>query len=64
MVRNAEIWVVLSSNEADLLMLRNRVFRLRIVQKMGSALQTVFDLLMIRNRLFRVRTFYMWSVTP
>ena len=32
-VVNVEIWVMLSSNEVDLLVLRNYVFRLRIFQK-------------------------------
>ena len=32
-VANAKIWAVLSSNETDLLMFRNTVFRLRSVQK-------------------------------
>ena len=32
-VRNVEIWAVLYSNEVDLLMLKKRVCRLRIVQK-------------------------------
>ncbi len=52
-VRNEEIWEVLSSN--DLLMLRIRVFRLRIVQKYAVPSHNYVNLLMLRNRVFRLR---------
>ncbi len=55
MVRNAEIWAVLSSNGSDLLMLNNRVFSLRNVEKCAVPSRKGFDLLMLRNRVIRLR---------
>ena len=44
----------------DLLMLRNRVFRLGKVQKWSLPSRKVVDLLMLRNRVFRLRCAQIW----
>ncbi len=53
-VRNVEIGAVLSSNEVDWLMLRNRVISLPIVHKCPVTSRKGVDLLMLRVRVFKV----------
>ena len=52
--RNVEICANLSSNEVDLLILRIRVFRLRIFLKCAVPSRNGVNLLMLRNRVFRL----------
>ena len=54
MVRNAEIWALMSIKGADLLMIMNRVVKLRIVQKWAVLSSNEFDLLILRNRVLRL----------
>ena len=60
--RNVEIWAVLSSNEVDLLMLRNRLFMVRNAEMWAVLSSRKCDLLMLRNRVCRLRIVKKWGV--
>ena len=63
-LRTVEIWVVLSSNEVVLLMLKNRVFRQRNDQKCAVHSRKYFELLILRNRDLRHGNFHIWNFAP
>ncbi len=55
MLRNVQIWAVLSCYKIDLLMFRNRVFSVRNVQIWVVLSSNLVDLVIPRNRFFRLR---------
>ena len=62
-MRNFEKWAVLSRNEVDLLMLRNRVFMVRNAEILRVLSSNEADLLMKRNRVFSLRNVQIWALS-
>ena len=63
MVRNAEIWAVLSTMRRFADAQESRIHSATHLQ-MGSAFLAGFDLLMLRNILFSFRNVQMWAAPP
>ena len=63
MVRNAEIWAVLSTMRRFADAQESRIHSATYLQ-MGSAFLAGFDLLMLRNILFSFRNVQMWAAPP
>ncbi len=55
---------MLSCNEVDLLMLRNRVFRQRNDQKCSVKSLKDFELLILGKRVLRLGKVHIWVVSP